>query len=121
MNTTYNTTAELLPAELVTGETEIQFIPSPQRVELELTLARLTEANVNKKGCDYPADLVDILTYGKNEALKQGQTYVNKYGHRGFSWGTKLGRFRCTKNAEENKLYVSFMTWAEVKEASRKF
>lgn len=121
MNTTYNTTAELLPAELVTGETEIQFIPSPQRVELELTLARLTEANVNKKGCDYTDDLVDILKYGKNEALKQGQTYVTSYGHRGFSWGTKLGKYSCTKNAEENKLYVSYMTWEDIREAKRNF
>ena len=121
MTTPFNTTVELIPAEKVNGETAIQFIPSPQRVELELTLARLTEDNADDSGTDYHEDLVDILTYGRNAARKKGQNYVTKYGNRGFSWGTKLGKYTCTKNAEENKLYVNFTTWADIKEASSKF
>tara|TARA_R110002153_G_scaffold116863_7_gene260767 strand:- start:1372 stop:1737 length:366 start_codon:yes stop_codon:yes gene_type:complete len=121
MTTPFNTTVDLIPAEKVNGETVIPFTPSPQRVELELTLARLAEDNADDCGTDYPEDLVDILTYGRNAARKQGQNYITKHGNRGFSWGTNLGKYTCTKNAEENKLYVNFTTWADIKEANNKF
>lgn len=121
MTTPFNTTVELIPAEKVNGETAIQFIPSPQRVELELTLARLTEANRGNVGVDYTDDMVDILTWGRNAARKQGQTYTNKHNNHGYSWGTKAGQYTCTKNTDTNKLYVNFTTWADIKEARSNF
>ena len=99
----------------------VTYIPSPERTQLELTLARLTEANRGNVGVDYTDDMVDILTWGRNAARKQGQTYTNKHNNHGYSWGTKLGKYTCTKNTDTNKLYVNFTTWADIKEASNKF
>ena len=115
MTTPFNSTVELIPAEKVNGETVIPFTPSPQRVELELTLARLSEDNADNSGTDYTEDLVTVLNWGKDKAADQGQTYMTKRNHYGFSWGTKLGKYTCTKNAEENKLYVNFKTWADLR------
>ena len=66
-------------------------------------------------------DMVDILTWGRNAARKQGQTYTNKHNNHGYSWGTKAGKYTCTKNTDTNKLYVNFTTWADIKEARNNF
>ena len=65
MTTPFNTTVDLTPTEKVNGETVIPFTPSPQRVELELTLARLSEDNADNSGTDYTEDLVTVLNWGK--------------------------------------------------------
>lgn len=97
-----------------TGETAtvVPHIATSKWEELEQLLLKLAQ---NAGASDYTEDMVEALTWGRNTAHKQGQCYTTSRGHHGFSWGNKEGRYTCTKNADENKLYVNFKTWDEIR------
>lgn len=121
MNDTLNTTTlDLnLSPQKVTGETTtIVEHKSSYWNELEALLLELSQAD---KGVDYADEWVETLTWGKNTALGQDQTYTTKDGHRGFNWLNTKGKYSCTKNADENKLYVGFQSWDAIKARKQDF
>ena len=127
VNTKYDMTEQTntavldLSLSLDNGETEQQVVEhkvTSKWIELEELLSVLAKAPA---GSEYTEDMVDTLTWGRNTARRQGQAYTTSYGHAGFTWGNKEGRYTCTKNADENKLYVNFMTWEALKADKEQF
>lgn len=96
-----------------TPTSTVEYKPSPQRVEFELLLTKLAE---EANGVPYTDELKPLFQWACDKAVKQQQIYTTPYGHKGFSWGTREGRYSITRNAGTNYIYVRFKSWAQLKE-----
>jgi hypothetical protein len=82
------------------------------RKELIQLLDKLKE---DANGSKYLKKYTPILTWGRNEAIKQDKLYTTPYGHKGYNVTTPQGSYSITKNSGTNMLYVNFSTWDQIR------
>lgn len=110
MNT--KTQNNVVSAATTTAPT-VDYKPSPERVQFELLLTKLVEES---NGVPYTDDIKPLVQWACRAAVAKDQCYTTSYGHHGFAWGTKEGRYSITLNKGTNYIYVRFRSYDQLKQ-----